>query len=242
MSEPWWIFPQRSKEPEILDDLQLGGEEHAKNLRELNLVNRWLGGHKILIKGLSRVLSSSVQTNQVLHVADLGCGGGDSLMVLANMARKKGIKLKLTGVDVSASAVAFAQKATCAYPEIEIRQMDVFSDEFRQLNADIFTFNLVLHHFDNDSIRRLLKECNKSGAVIVNDLQRNRLAYLLFHLISRLFGFSYIGRHDGLLSIKKSFSRSDWKTMLASTGIKGAEVSWRWAFRYLVLIPMSFTN
>lgn len=226
----------RSYEPEILDDMQLHGKNHETNLRELGTVNQWMGGHSILRKGVRAALSRIPNANVPVHIADIGSGGGDSLIALAKMARREGLKLKLTGVDASASAVAYARNQAREYPEIEILEMDVFSKEYQSFHADIYTFNLVMHHFNNEEVIRLITSCSRESQIVINDLQRNRLAYASFQVISRLLRFSFISKHDGLLSIKKSFSRSDWNMLLANTGISEVDISWRWAFRYLVLI------
>ncbi len=242
MTEPWWIYPDRSEEEEILDNLELEGAAHFRNLRELAMVNRWLGGHKVLWRGIDLFLRKLPQEPGPIKIVDVGCGGGDNLIYLAQKLRKAGHIARLIGIDASASAVSFSREVTREFPEIEILHMNVFSEEFARLDADIYTFNLVLHHFKNQDIKNIFKHCNKGAYLLINDLQRNRIAYVLFGLVTFLIGFSRIGRHDGLLSIKKSFSRSDWNLLLANKSITKHRISWSWAFRYLVLIQRALTN
>lgn len=240
MPEPFWNFPVRSMQKEILDSGEVEPAMHQRNLRELARVNRYLGGLAILRSGLKALLEQC-ETDQA-HIIDVGCGGGDNLIAMAEYARKIGIKCRFTGIDLSETAVAYARDHTIDYPEITIRRMDVFSHEFRNLRADIFTFNLVLHHFEDQSIPLLLADLNSRGSILINDLQRNRLAHFLFPVFSRLFRFSFIGHHDGMLSIRRSFTRNHWQMLLANRGINASVISWRWAFRYLVLIPKQVTN
>lgn len=237
MPEAPWIFPYRADDPEILDDFDLPENDLARNLRELESVNRYLGGHSILETGMARIVKRREGT-QYLHLVDVGCGGGDSLRFMASLARKHKWPVRFTGIDANKKAVELAREKNRSYPEVKVEQMDVFSPGFRQLQADIFTFNLVLHHFDDQLIKELLSTCHQQGDILINDLQRNRLAFFSFALFSRLMRFSFISRHDGLLSIRKSFSRSELYKLLANTGINGGVISWHWAFRYLVLIPM----
>ena len=240
MAEPWWIYPERSDEPEILDDPNLEGNDLQKNLSDLTRVNKLLGGYKILQNGLSVLMQK--RSRPIIYVVDIGCGGGDSLIFMADLARRKGWNMQFTGLDFSPAAVNIARKNTAKYPEIEIRHLNAFSPEVSDVKADIYTLNLVLHHFGNQDIIRLISSLNNRADILINDLQRNRIAYFLFMIFSRIFGFSYISRHDGLLSVRKSFSRNDWKMMLAKTGITEARVTWSWAFRYLVLIKSSINN
>ncbi|MDZ7846073.1 MAG: hypothetical protein U5L96_04540 [Owenweeksia sp.] len=59
-------------------------------------------------------------------------------------------------------------------------------------------YNLVLHHFTTPQVEELLKATRAMGAaILINDLQRSRLAYQLFRIASRLAGFSSISRYDG---------------------------------------------
>ena len=234
MVEPWWIFDQRSGEPELLDDPSLVVDNLHENLRDLSRVNRYLGGYSTLLKGLCKLIPSS--SIGKIHLVDIGCGDGDNLVYMAKLARKKGWNIRFTGIDISEAMVKLAKTKTDAFPEIKIEHTSVFSEGFKKIRADIYTLSLVLHHFENQQIITLINSISEKADVLVTDLQRNRLAYLLFILFAQLFRFSFISRHDGLLSVKKSFSRRDWHYLLANSGINGASVTWSWSFRYLVLI------
>jgi ubiquinone/menaquinone biosynthesis C-methylase UbiE len=77
----------RSNQPELMDDLTLAGEELRKNLRELEVINNWLGGHKVVLDALDKLTAN--YKSQPVTIADIGCGGGDMLTTIANWAKRK---------------------------------------------------------------------------------------------------------------------------------------------------------
>lgn len=230
-------FPLRSSQAEILDDFELKGNDLAENLRELEKVNALLGGHSIVKSGIARLAAAKSGNGNNLSIVDAGCGGGDALRMLARWGKTRPFEFELIGVDANAEAIKYAKKHSAGISNIRFHQINILSPEFAELQADIVMFNLFLHHFDEEQIVGFLKSCKSNGsAILINDLQRSRLAYHSFRLVSRLLRFSYIGRHDGKLSVKKSFTKKDWQRMLKKAGIDKYEIQWRWAFRYLVLI------
>jgi ubiquinone/menaquinone biosynthesis C-methylase UbiE len=98
----------RSNQPELMDDLTLSGDELRKNLRELEVINNWLGGHKVVLDALNK--STLNYKNQPLTVADIGCGGGDTLTTIANWAQCKSINVQLTGIDANDFMVQYARQ------------------------------------------------------------------------------------------------------------------------------------
>ena len=226
----------RSSEPEILDNFDLNGHDLSENLRELEKVNQYLGGYRAVYEGVEKIIKRKALKG-TLNVVDLGTGGGDNLKALAAWSRKKGINLSAVGVDASEPAVDYARRNTADYPEVDIERGNIFDLDLSGYEADIFMFNLVLHHFSDKEIAELLTRCvDAGGALLINDLHRSYMAYQLFRLASRAMRFSHIGRHDGKLSIQKSFTKHEWQKLLANAGIKDFEIRWHWAFRYLVLV------
>jgi 2-polyprenyl-3-methyl-5-hydroxy-6-metoxy-1,4-benzoquinol methylase len=230
-----FIFKNRSRKKEILDDFELQGNDLAQNLRELQIVNSNLGGYSVVKEGIEQIIEKDSLKGRI-RVADIGCGGGDTLRELAKWSLKKGFSLELTGIDANKSAVNFAEDQSRDYPEISFKQLNIFSEEFKVLDYDIIMFNLFVHHFEEGQIIAFLKVCrDKKAVVLINDLQRSALAYTLFRLSSKVFNFSKISRHDGMLSIRKAFTRKDLRELLIASGFTQFTIKWKWAFRYQVI-------
>ncbi len=100
-------FSERSNELELLDSEHIPVSDLYLNLRELNTINTYLGGHAVTCKALN---SFELNKEITYTILDIGCGGGDNLISLAKWARKKGISLQLIGVDLKQDCISFAQK------------------------------------------------------------------------------------------------------------------------------------
>lgn len=115
--------------------------------------------------------------------------------------------------------------------------MDVFSEEFEDLEYDIALCSLFLHHFKNEEIEYLLKNItdNAKVGVVVNDLERSRFAFVLFKIVSNLFVRTKTARNDGLVSIARAFKKREIQAF--SQKIKADHIiKWKWAFRYQWII------
>ena len=232
-------FRERSSEKEILDDFNLKDNGLSQNLKELERVNTLLGGYAPVLAMLEGI-KPELQKRPLVRITDVGCGGGDVLRRVHHWCQKNRINARLPGLDGNPHVVELARDFSHTYSGIDWQVVNVFSPEFGDQTADVLMFNLFLHHFQEEEIVALLKKCRRGCRfLIINDLQRSRLAYQLFRLASRIFRFSYISRHDGKLSIRKSFTKGDWVRMLQEAGISRYRIKWQWAFRYSVLITFS---
>lgn len=227
-------FRVRADEPELMDDLALGGATIRQTLDQLAVVNRLLGGH-IAWQGVRQVLRHS-PGGQPLELADLGCGGGDSLRQIARWAKAAGVPLRLIGFDANPHVVAYAREKSHAYPSIRYEVADITSDAFLQRRFDLLTASLVLHHFDHPTLAHLLPAYLRMATrgLVISDLQRHWLPWSLFALVTRLCGASPMIRHDGLLSVRRGFTQAELRAML-TTHADAYTLRWRWAFRYLAV-------
>lgn len=231
-------FKHRSYELEIMDDLEMEGEELASTLRQIAVINRWLGGSSVTLAGVKKLLKGIYVSDKTLKIIDMGCGGGESLRLIADWGRKTGQKLELIGIDANLYTIDYAREQCKAYSEIRFEQLNVFSEGFANLSFDIALCNLFLHHFTEVEIGVLLKTMTKSATIgiVINDLQRNYLAYYLFHWLTLALGASKMVRYDGKLSIRRAFKKKEIEQLLANSHVTHYDIQWKWAFRYQVII------
>lgn len=230
-------FSKRIYEPEMMDDLNMEGEELASTLRQIANVNRWLGGTALILNGIKKIIKRS-KNPETLKIADFGCGGGEILREIAIWARKNHIKIELTGFDANAYTIAYAKEQSAAFFEIKYEQLDIFEFEAIQNQFDISLCSLFLHHFKEEQILMIIKKlyAASSKAVLINDLQRSELAYYLFKLVTFVLSASKMVRHDGLLSIRKSFRKNELKSLATEASVNKFTINWKWAFRYEMLL------
>ena len=82
-------FSNRSQQIEIMDDLQCSGEVVHQTLRELEFINKWLGGNAITLDGVITLIHG--HEKETLSIVDLGCGSGDMLRQIADWGRAAGM-------------------------------------------------------------------------------------------------------------------------------------------------------
>lgn len=241
-------FRERSSRKELMDDLEGAGPDWQQALRELKVINKLLGGNSLTLKGIEHFLKQAGSdmaghsyAEQTLHIADIGCGGGDMLMVIARWARRNRLSARLLGVDANPNIIEYARKNTAGYPEIEYLQSDIFSESFQAREFDIVSCTLFTHHFTDEQLVKLLSSLNSQVrlGVVVNDLHRHPLAYYSIKAITRLVSRSHMVKHDAPVSVLRAFSRKDWEGILQRAGIRRFRLRWRWAFRWMLLLEQN---
>lgn len=234
---------RRSHEPEIMDDLDCSGKVVNQTLHELDIINRWLGGNAVTMSGIKDLLRKTGKQPASVSVADLGCGSGDMLRQLADYGRANGIAMHLKGVDANPHIVAYAREHCRDYPEISVESANVLSEDFLRQKFDIITGTLFFHHFDDASLRLLLSRLVRQVRIglLINDIHRHPLAYHSIRLLTRIFSSSSMVRYDAPLSVRRAFTRQDWVDIFKSADIKTYQISWKWAFRWKILLPPAQT-
>lgn len=221
----------RSNKTEIMDDFSLKGELLRDTLDKLGNINKWLGGNSVTLDGIAQLLKNQPK-DKTYTIIDLGCGHGDILRLVAKFGRKQGYKFKLLGIDANQDAIDYANELSIDFPELSFESIDIFSEQFEALDFDIALTTLFLHHFKNEDILILLKNLVKNAnlGIVVNDLQRNEIAYGLFKLLGLTISNDMIVQ-DGLTSILRAFKRNDLEQFSEQLNLK-SEIRWKWAFRY----------
>lgn len=225
----------RSNKIEIMDDFTMKGELLRDTLDKLGKINKWLGGNRVTLSGIKRLLKGKSK-DKAYTIIDLGCGHGDILRLIADFGRKEGYKFLLTGIDANQDAIDYATELSTDYPELVFENKDIFSNDFQKMDYDIALATLFLHHFKTVEIELLLKQLASKAklGIVINDLQRSEIAYGLFKLLSITISNQMI-IDDGLTSILRAFKREDFENFSKNLNLK-SEIHWKWAFRYQWLI------
>lgn len=222
---------QRSYQKELLDADDIPFADIVVCMKELNIVNTYLGGHAITREGIRTVAGKKASD---LSICEIGCGGGDNLNAV-NKAFKN-VSKHFIGVDLKKECVAFAAGQ---YPALkgEWIASDYAEVSFAKQPDIIFT-SLFCHHFTDEQLVFMLKWLHKNSrqGFFVNDLHRHWLAFYLIKWITAGFSQSYLVRHDASLSVARSFKKADWRRLMKEAGILNYSIKWRWAWRWLVLV------
>ncbi len=227
----------RSDEAEIMDDFSVQGEELHDALNKIAAINKLLGGNNVTLNGIKKLLEN-ISSEQVITIADIGCGNGDMLRMLSDYAIGKGLKFNLMGIDANDNTVIHARQLSEKYANISYRCVDIFSTEFATIKYDIVLCTLTLHHFKDAEIESVLRifKSNATIGVVINDLHRSRVAYFLFGIICNIFSLKRLPREDGLTSILKGFKKRDLEAFEHKLQVEKFTIKWKWAFRYQWII------
>jgi 2-polyprenyl-3-methyl-5-hydroxy-6-metoxy-1,4-benzoquinol methylase len=227
----------RTQETEIMDDFSLQGKELRDALDKIASINRLLGGNKLTLHGIKKLLKIA-HTEQPIVIADIGCGNGDMLRMLAQYGQKNKLNFKLIGIDANAYTINYAATLSNEFPNIEYKCVDIFNSDFKVLQYDIVLCTLTLHHFSNEQIVDIMTIFNNNAkiGVIVNDLHRSKLAYRLFEKVCVVFNLNKMSREDGLISILRGFRKKELEDFSEKLNLKNYTINWKWAFRYQWII------
>lgn len=231
-------FSQRSYDREWMDDLQASGEVIVQSLRELETINRLLGGNNVSISGLKKILRDYDPSMGTILLADVGCGGGDILKLLAEWARSHKLAMRFVGIDANPHVLDYARVNTAAYPEVSYQLVDIFSEAFSELKFDIIHSSLFTHHFTDEELIYLYTQWGEQArmGIINNDLHRHWFAFHSIDWLTRWFSKSPMVKNDARLSVLRSFSKRDWEKIMSLAGLHNYEIRWRWAFRWELVI------
>jgi SAM-dependent methyltransferase len=228
-------FDKRTIIPEIIDDFEWSGKDLEQNLEEIEWVNRNLGGTAASALPILSYIQKNLRKN--ITIADIGCGSGDVLKKI-QIHTQPVKQIQLIGVDANEHIIQFAREKHFKDQEISFIHANVINQPQLIPKADVYMLNLFLHHFEENEIETILKNIlvHQPSLIVINDLQRSRLAYYLFTLVCKLKNASFVTLNDGRLSILKGFNRSEMKKMANTTPGYHTRLKWQWAFRWQLLL------
>ena len=238
-SQPPIDFNLRSTGLEIMDDLDCKGEVVDQTLRELDFINQWLGGNDVTINAVKAVWRT-IPKDQPITIADLGCGSGEMLRILSQLAKREEREVLLYGFDANSNITRFAASHSIDFNNISYQTVNVFSPEFQQQKFDIVLATLFMHHFNEDELVSLFSRLKQqtTTAIIINDIHRHPLAYHSIKLLTKAFSRSAMVKFDAPLSVLRAFTKTELQNILLRAGIKNYQIKWKWAFRWQLTIPI----
>ena len=186
--------------PELLDILPAGDPRAIRSRRDLVLINRIMRQPAIMARTLRAFPPPRT-------LADLGGGDGRFLLAVARRLAKRwpGVTALICDrQDIVAPETRAAFQALGWNCEAHVG--DVF-DGLPQ--ADIITANLVLHHFDDAALTRLLSAiAARTNHFVACEPRRGWFALAGAHLVG-LLGCNDVTRHDAVVSVQAGFAAKD---------------------------------
>ena len=227
-------FAHRSPESEMMDGDDVTPADFAACLRDLATVNTVTLARPPTLRWLADACHT-MSPGTAFTLVDVGSGEGDMLRAIHAWAIGKGLRPRLIGVDLNPRAEPAARAATDPATGIEYRTGDVFAFDPAE-PIDFIVSSLVTHHLTNAQVGRFLMwmEARSARGWFVNDLRRHWFAFYGFRALASVMRWHRFVRHDGPVSVARSFVPDEWERALATAGITGATVSKVFPFRLCV--------
>jgi 2-polyprenyl-3-methyl-5-hydroxy-6-metoxy-1,4-benzoquinol methylase len=207
-------------------------EDFRGCLRSLEQINRWLLGYRPTLAWLKRLSDGSRDPVHIpLNIVDVGSGGGDLLRQIAGWARRRGIAVELTGIDLNPYAARAAAESTPK--ELGIAWVTGDALAYRpEKPVDIVVSSLMAHHLEDEEIVALLRwmEATAHLGWFINDLERSERSCRMFGWVAGVATWHRFVRHDGLVSFRRAFREEDWVRLLAAAEVPRQAVTvehWR---------------
>lgn len=200
---------------ERMDDPQADPARLRRTVGDFALLNRLFSSFMPLFRRhlLPTLLSDP---DRVWTVLDVGSGGADLDRALVRLARRRGLRLRITALDADPRMTPWARELCADYPEITPVTGSVF--DLDQLgDFDLIVSNHTLHHLTYPQVRRAVDLCRRHArhGLLLNDLRRSWWAYLGYTFFTGLFLRRSFVFTDGRLSIRRGFTVAELERELA---------------------------
>lgn len=202
---------------ETLDDPHADAGLVAASLRDIARINRVFGGAAAAARRVDEYLAAT-PAGAVLTLLDVGTGSGDIPRAVARRARRRGIRLRLLGLERHPAAVREAARAG----DLAAILADGSRLPLRPRAVDLVLCCKVLHHAPGAAGTRLIAELDRVArlAVVIADIHRSALAAAGIWLAGHLLRFHPATRRDSVISVFRGFSRPELERACAAAGVR----------------------
>jgi SAM-dependent methyltransferase len=245
---------KRSYEKELMDFPGIPKELLNGDLRNLRIINRLLGGHRIALRGLERLVDN--QKLARFRLLDVGTGSGDIPVRITQWARRKGIMADIVALEPEPVTARVA--ATLTNPPlipllqrgkegdfrrsgIVVVRGDGLIPPFRPASFDFILASQLLHHFSESQIVNVLRTWSRLArrAIIVSDLVRHPVAYWGIRIFTRLFTRNIMTLTDAPLSVRRAFTLAEWSELFRLADVGPVQIFSMLPYRVLALVSLN---
>jgi SAM-dependent methyltransferase len=174
------------------------------NLQDIVRINRWCGGHRVLL----RVLRGLVSSRERFSVLDVGAASGDMGQCIGEV---------FPNARVLLTDYRLAHLRNTALPRVAA---DAFRLPFLPGAFDFVICSSVLHHFPDGQVVDLIRKTRSFArrALIILDLERHPIPYYFLPSTRSVFGWSTLTLHDGPISVAAGFRAEELASLTHAAG------------------------
>ena len=192
----------RALQPELLECA--GPEPADRNLRDIARINRWFGGHNVLL----RLMRDLVDSHENFSLLDVGAGSGDmGRCILRHFPNAKVVSLDHREFHLH----------DAASPKVVATALHL---PFPKQSFDFVLCSSVMHHFPDCEVVEMIGSLRHFArrALLLLDLERHPLAYRFLPVTRRIFGWSPLTLHDGPVSVAAAFRLEELVSLARAAG------------------------
>ncbi|CAN5195838.1 class I SAM-dependent methyltransferase [soil metagenome] len=227
------MIPRASGADEWMDAPEQDAADLDRALAGLRGVNRWLGGTRVVLTHLRRMLRrAGAGTHSLLDVAT---GSADIPLVLASTFPR----LEIVATDAHGRTLELARRQVGDHPRIRVEPADALDLPYSDKTFDFALCSTALHHFEPPEAVQALGELARvaSRGIIVNDLRRSPLNLLGAKLLAvTVWRHNRLTRHDGPLSVRRSYTPTEMALLAQAAGLQRGRVYTHLPFRHALVV------
>ena len=238
-----WTTPARRIDQDELLDLEEGSHrEVVRSLRDLERINRYLGGKAFMRRHVFPLLDEA-DAARPLRILDIACGSAVCARWIADRARRRGRKVEIVALDRSSrhlkiARAEIARRGTDSYPEITLLRADAGCLPFQSGAFDLVVSTLFLHHLSPPDLAVMMRAwawvCR--GRLLLNDLVRDWVPYYFFLAARPIFARSPLTRHDGRVSLLRAYAPSELQAIAERAGVRSIRMHSDWRYYRMTLV------
>lgn len=223
------FLSRRSRQAEYFD-AERPATELADFFGSLGRVNRVFGFAEPFQRLVPEIIGQ--RNCQSLSILDLGAGDGTLGKILTESARQRGWDWRVINLDVNFSALQLNPGG----PNITASAVAL---PFRDDGVDLVIASQMAHHLSDNEVIGLFREAWRVArqAILLTDLHRSLLLYLLLWLLLRFQRQAGPFYHDALLSVRRGWRAAELQQLLRLAGVPGARTTVHFGARVIVQIP-----
>lgn len=204
------------REPDLIewmDKPDCDVEILRKTYAHFRTINKLLSGWRRIYK--TQIRPHCTNKSQSYSLLDIGFGGGDIPLQIAKWSKADGINLNILAIELDDRALEYVR--TLAVPEnVQFKKLHTSELINDQRHFDFVISNHVLHHLQDSEVIELISQADSLArrTVIFSDIERNPFGYALFKTITPLIYRGSFITKDGLLSIRRSFTFEELRSII----------------------------
>ncbi len=217
-------YPPKSQDPEFLDTPGQDPRELEGLLEAIRRTNRWYGGRQVVLDYLERCVTAI--PHRPVTILDVATASADIPAAIAAWAREQGVSVRIVALDINPHILRSARRIVAGLSEVALVRGTAFALPFPDRGVDVALSALALHHFSFDAAVAVLREIGRVArfGFAVNDVLRSWPAYLGAVADTWVIGWNRLARHDGPLSVLRSFTWPEFHALARAADLDGVEI------------------